>query len=197
MLREGDTPDRLRRAVYFATTNRGKFAEASALASEYSVALRRLNLKPPEIQSESVEEIARSSVLQLMKGCNPSPIMVEDAGLFIDALDGFPGPFSSYTCAKLGTEGILRLLRGRKDRGAHFKSVLAYAEGETEPLLFEGRTDGLIVHRSRGRRGFGFDPIFQPLNARKTFAEMTMAEKNRYSHRAQAFRKFARWYIAR
>lgn len=197
MLRNEAASNRLKRPVYFATTNRGKYEEVAALAAECGVTLRRLDLKPPEIQSESLGEIARTSALQLIEGANPTPIIVEDAGLFIEALNGFPGPFSSYTYAKLGTEGILKLLKGRRDRGAHFLSVIAYADGEAPPLLFEGRADGLITHHSRGTYGFGFDPIFQPLDTRKTFAEMTTTEKNMYSHRAQAFRKFAHMYLSK
>jgi XTP/dITP diphosphohydrolase len=197
MLRNEAASKSLKRPVYFATTNRGKYEEVAALATECRVALRRLDMKPPEIQSESLGEIARTSALQLIGGGNPSPIIVEDAGLFIEALNGFPGPFSSYTYAKLGTEGILKLLKGRRDRGAYFLSVIAYADGETPPILFEGRADGLITNRSRGTFGFGFDPIFQPLDTKKTFAEMTTAEKNQYSHRAQAFRKFTHLYLSK
>ncbi|MEM3737378.1 MAG: XTP/dITP diphosphatase [Candidatus Bathyarchaeia archaeon] len=183
--------------VYFATTNSGKFAEVAALASEYGIVLRRLDLKPPEIQSERLEDVASNSALQLLRDGNPLPLLVEDAGLFIYALNGFPGPFSSYVYAKLGVEGILRLLEDMDDRRAYFESVVAYAYGEGQPLLFEGKVEGVIVHQSRGRYGFGFDPIFQPLDKHQTFAEMTMEEKNSCSHRAKAFRKFAGWYTTK
>jgi len=192
----GEGSEGRRSPIHFATTNVGKFSEVWASASEYGIDLRRLRLKPPEIQSDSLEEIARTSALHIIRGGSPQPVMVEDAGLFIDALKGFPGPYSAYTYAKLGMGGILKLLEGQRNRRAHFACVIAYAESE-RLRLFGGRVEGLIVDRPRGRRGFGFDPIFQPLNQPKTFAEMTTREKNAYSHRIQAFRKLARWDVAK
>ncbi|MBC7129713.1 non-canonical purine NTP pyrophosphatase, partial [Candidatus Bathyarchaeota archaeon] len=79
---------------------------------------------------------------------------------------------------------------------AKFRSVIAYFSEELEsPICFKGEVKGEITRENRGgASGFGFDPVFKPEKSEKTFAEMTVQEKNRYSHRAKAFRKFAKWY---
>jgi XTP/dITP diphosphohydrolase len=90
-------------------------------------------------------------------------------------------------------------MAGTMDRQAKFQSVIAYLDQTlTEPLCFFGECNGEITTAERteqGKLGFGFDPIFQPEANSKTFAEMTIKEKNGYSHRAMAIRKFAEWYI--
>jgi XTP/dITP diphosphohydrolase len=125
---------------------------------------------------------------------------VEDAGLFISRLSGFPGPYSAYVYKTIHNDGILKLLEGSKERDAKFQSVIGYCDQETvcEPIFFEGVVNGEITlteRKEQGKSGFGFDPIFEPSGIEKTFAEMTIIEKNRYSHRAMAIRKFAEWYI--
>ncbi|NOZ89276.1 MAG: RdgB/HAM1 family non-canonical purine NTP pyrophosphatase, partial [Crenarchaeota archaeon] len=121
-----------------------------------------------------------------------TPVAVEDAGLFVDALSGFPGPYSSYVYKTIGVHGILRLLEGEENRAARFVSVIAYA-GPWGVQLFRGEVKGSIAAEPRGSGGFGFDPIFIPEGADKTFAEMNIEEKNMYSHRARAARKLCSW----
>ena len=83
-------------------------------------------------------------------------------------------------------------------RNAYFRSVVAFCDLEEDLLkCFHGKIEGRITREERGSSGFGFDPLFMPLNCRgKTFAEMSMKEKNNNSHRAEAFQKFARWYVS-
>jgi XTP/dITP diphosphohydrolase len=119
---------------------------------------------------------------------------VEDAGLFIEALNGFPGPFSSYVYKTIGTQGVLRLMRGIKNRNALFLSAVAFCKPKSDPQVFVGKVDGVITLKERGGYGFGFDPIFQPKGKKKTFAEMRRGEKNKFSHRAKALRNFAEWF---
>jgi len=90
-------------------------------------------------------------------------------------------------------------LQGVQNRSARFQSVIAFCDSEhsCQPLCFQGEVEGTITDVERteqGKSGFGFDPIFQPKGCIRTFAEMTIAEKNGYSHRAAAIRKFAEWY---
>jgi XTP/dITP diphosphohydrolase len=90
-------------------------------------------------------------------------------------------------------------MEGIRDRRATFQSVISYCDAQTllDPVSFYGESRGEITteeRREQGKSGFGFDPIFQPEGSSKTFAEMTIAEKNGYSHRAMAIRKFAEWY---
>jgi XTP/dITP diphosphohydrolase len=156
-----------------------------------------LRVKGDEIQSDSLKEIAEASAINAFKR-NRLPIFVEDAGLFIDALSGFPGPYAAYVYKTIHNSGILSLMENIVDRHAKFQSVIAYCD-ETlcEPKCFEGESNGEITateRKAQGKSAFGFDPIFQPVGSNKTFAEMTIEEKNCFSHRAMAIDKFAAWY---
>jgi len=181
--------------VFFATNNINKFNEARKVLSRYEIAVGMLRVKNMEIQSESLEEIAKASAIHAYRQCG-LPIIVEDAGLFIEALNGFPGPYASYVYKTIGNEGLLKLMKDTNNRKARFQSMVAYLYEDLEsPICFKGEVLGEITQTVRkGSSGFGFDPVFKPMHSDKTFAEMSIAEKNRYSHRAKAFRKFARWY---
>jgi len=185
------------RVVFFATGNIHKFNEGRSILTELDIAVGMLRVKDTEIQSDSLKEIAQTSAQEAFKRCH-LPIIVEDAGLFIDALNGFPGPYAAYAYKTIGNKGLLKLMKSMEDRKARFQSAIAYCDSEAEaPVVFEGEAKGEITvnERSRsGKSGFGFDPIFRPSGSIKTFAEMTLEEKNGFSHRAKAVRKFAEWY---
>ena len=185
------------RVIFFATRNIHKFNEARKVLAEHKIAVGMLRAKALEIQSDSLEEIAKTSVVDAFKRCN-LPLIVEDAGLFIDALNGFPGPYAAYAYKTIGNKGLLKLMESIENRKARFHSVIAYYSAELKsPICFKGEVAGEITREKRiGKResGFGFDPIFKPAKSNKTFAEMAIVEKNKYSHRAQALRKFAEWY---
>jgi XTP/dITP diphosphohydrolase len=185
------------RVTFFATNNVHKFNEARNVLKEYGIAVGMLRIKDLEIQSDSLEEIAKASVMDAFKKCN-LPVVVEDAGLFIDALKGFPGPYAAYVYETIGNEGLLRIMNGVRNRRAAFESAVAYCSaGSKSPMCFMGGVAGEITEEERKGNddsGFGFDPIFKPSNSSKTFAEMLIAEKNRFSHRAKALHNFAEWY---
>ena len=122
-------------------------------------------------------------------------VLVEDSGLFVNALNGFPGPYSSYVHATIGVEGLVRLMNQKVRREAYFQASLAVASPRGTSQAFSGRAYGTISHKPAGKQGFGFDPIFIPKGTRKTFAQGGSQFKDRYSHRAIAFRKLALWYI--
>jgi len=187
------------KVVFFATNNINKFNEARKVLSRYGVAMGMLRVKTLEIQSDSLQEIAENSV-QYAYRKSGMPIFVEDAGLFINSLSGFPGPYAAYVYKTIHNSGILKLMEEVKDRSATFRSVISYCDDKTvcQPVSFQGGSKGEITtseRRAQGKSGFGFDPIFQPAGSSITFAEMTIAEKNGYSHRADAIRKFAKWYV--
>lgn len=171
----------------FVTGNAGKFREAQALLAARDIPLERADVPTLEIQSDDLEEVAALKALQLLGTVRP-PYFLEDAGLFVGSLAGFPGPYSSHAYRTIGCGGILRLLRGRTGaaRAAHFEAVVAYVDPRGSLHLFLGVARGRIADRPRGRNGFGFDPIFLPRASRRTFAEMTAADKNRISHRGRA-----------
>jgi XTP/dITP diphosphohydrolase len=182
------------KVAYFVTSNLHKFQEARRILSEYKIATAKLKVSAIEIQDESTENIAKYSAQDAVKNCR-LPLFVEDAGLFIEALNCFPGPYSKYAYNTVGLKGILKLMKNIENRNAHFLSVVAFATPEEQPTCFVGKVEGTISLQEQGTKGFGYDPIFEPLEGDgKTFAEMTTEEKNRYSHRGEALRKFAEWY---
>ncbi len=176
------------------TSNPGKAEEFKELFSEYGLRFRIEPMKTPEIQAVDLKLIAESSAVYAYSVLR-EPVMVEDAGLFIDTLNGFPGPFSSYVFKTIGINGVLKLLEGVEDRRARFLSVIAFYSPITEPVkIFTGEVEGYISKEPRGSKGFGFDPIFVPTEGDgRTFGEMDVSEKNKFSHRARSARKFIEW----
>lgn len=182
--------------AFFVTGNTHKFHEARNVLFKFNIATVMLNIETVEIQHDDLRKIATTSASDAARKSG-LPVFVEDAGLFIKALNGFPGPYSNYVYRTIGTKGILKSMENINQRDAYFHSVVAFCNPneKTEPLCFEGRVDGKITYKERGKQGFGFDPIFEPFGGRgTTFAKMSTEEKNRYSHRAKALRKFAKWY---
>ena len=184
------------RLAFFVTSNVHKFNEARRVLSEYKVATAMLKIEAVEIQDDNLENIAKASAIDAVKNCS-LPIVVEDAGLFIEALNGFPGPYSSYVYRTIGPRGILKLMENVDKRDAYFQSVVAFTSPEETPKCFYGKAKGKISLEERGKSGFGFDPIFESSGGgNRTFAEMTTTEKNKHSHRAEVLRKFAKWYTS-
>jgi XTP/dITP diphosphohydrolase len=184
------------RVIFLATGNFHKFNEARRILAEYNIASGMLRVRNVEIQSDSLAEIATASVVDAFNRSH-LPVIVEDAGLFVDALKGFPGPYAAYVYKTISNPGMLKLMENVDDRKATFRSAIAYYDGQSEPVCFEGEAVGRIAYDEvwgNLKTGFGFDPIFLPSGSEKTFAEMTIEEKNGFSHRANAMRKFAEWY---
>lgn len=171
--------------IAFVTSNPGKVAEAQArlrpLGHEVVGVARELQ----EIQADSLGAVARHKAETLRDDLAP-PYFCEDAGLFVDSLQGFPGVYSSHAFRTLGCQGILRLLEGSPRRAAHFEAVIAYRDPARRVHLLAGRSDGEITTEPRGEGGFGFDPIFRPRGSPRTFAELAPAEKGALSHRGRA-----------
>jgi XTP/dITP diphosphohydrolase len=190
---EEDTLTEAKSTVYFATGNEGKYKEAARVADAFGIRLKHLKFNKLEIQSSSLQEIA-SYAARHAAGMTRRPVVAEDAGLFVNALHGFPGPYSSYVLETIGYQGILRLMNRVKTRDAHFQAVVAFCRPGRSPACFSGVVRGVISRNAKGSQGFGFDPIFIPHRLSQTFAELDVDQKNRLSHRAQAFAKFFRWY---
>ena len=123
----------------------------------------------------------------------------DDSGLEVSALGGKPGVYSaryagSHRNAEDNTQKILEELKGVNDRQAQFRTVIAMVLGGAE-YLFEGIIKGEISNRPLGKNGFGYDPIFIPEKQRLTFAQLTLTEKNKISHRSRAFEKLIKFLI--
>ena len=176
--------------VLFASSNLHKFKEAKTILQNFNISLGFYKYDLEEIQSDELREIAKNKGKQAFQKCK-KPVIVEDDGLFIDSLNGFPGPYSSYVFKKIGNQGILNLLNQK--RKAKFLSVI-YFYDKNNQKSFESTVDGLISRKITGK-GWGYDPIFIPSNFQKTFAQLK--NKNEISHRFKALKKFSNWYLNR
>ncbi len=171
--------------LYLVSSNRHKYEEFRRMLSDI-VEVHWIQADYLEPQRDNLEEVAITSALWLADHL-PKPFFLEDAGLFIHALGGFPGPFSSYVFSKLGNEGVIKLMYGVMDRRAEFVSVIALHTGR-ELLTFVGKSKGEISTEPRGG-GWGFDPIFIPEGSEgRTFGELG-EEKDKFSHRGAAVRE--------
>ncbi|MDX1642336.1 MAG: RdgB/HAM1 family non-canonical purine NTP pyrophosphatase [Balneolaceae bacterium] len=122
------------------------------------------------------------------------PSIADDTGLEVEALEGAPGVYSARYAGEDATyqdnvDKLLRELDGERNRKAQFRTVIAFVTGENE-YLFEGVCKGEILTEQRGEKGFGYDPVFQPMGYEKTFAELDSQEKNKISHRGKALERF-------
>ncbi|MGQ4914891.1 MAG: XTP/dITP diphosphatase [Candidatus Asgardarchaeia archaeon] len=179
--------------LFFITSNEHKFREVSQILKAYNVNIKWYKVKYTEIQADQIEEIALQSAKLLATRLN-FDFFLEDTGLFIDVLNGFPGPFSAYVYRTIGNNGILRLLQHVENRNAYFKTCVAYYNSREKTIhTFVGVMEGRISYKIRGEQ-WGFDPIFIPKGYKKTYAEMG-SEKNKISHRTKAIEKFALWYV--
>jgi XTP/dITP diphosphohydrolase len=174
------------------TENPNKFREAESILSTKGIRIRQLKRAKIEIQDSSLEKIARHAIKTALVD-HPGLLLVEDSGLFIDALGGFPGPFSSYVFETIGLKGILGLIEGR-NRSAYFQTSIAVGSASIPPRTFTGIVRGSISRKIVGSAGFGYDPIFIPEGFDETFGQTGQEFKNKKSHRARAFLKFAKWY---
>ena len=177
-----------------ATGNQHKFEEYKQLLDGQDVELKSLNDFPnytePEENGNSFAENAAIKALAASKYCS-AVAFADDSGLEVAALDGRPGIYSSRY-APSDPERIARVLdemKDKSDRKARFVCVIAVAFNGEVIASFEGEVTGTILDAPRGENGFGYDPIFQPDGFDKSFAELTQEEKNRISHRANAYAK--------
>ncbi|MFB5598600.1 MAG: non-canonical purine NTP pyrophosphatase [Nitrososphaeraceae archaeon] len=180
--------------LFFVSSNINKFLEVKSILKD-RLRGSRLNFYKfaiTEIQSNDIEVIALEKAKSAYNNAKV-PILIEDDGLFINSLNGFPGPYSSFIYNTIGNKGILQLMKRKTERTAFFKSIFVYNDG-THLKLFNGEVNGRISTKiSDG--GWGFDPIFIPEKSYISMGKMYVKEeKNKYSHRKIALEKFIPWY---
>ena len=181
--------------LIFATNNQHKVDETKSIPG---INYRIISLKEAEINIDipepynTLEENAteKSNVVYKLTG---SDCFSEDTGLEVDALNGKPGVKSARyagdeSSSEKNIEKLLLKMKGSENRTAQFRSVLSLMLNGTE-YKFEGICKGTILAYTRGQEGFGYDPVFLPEGATRTFAEMDMEEKNKFSHRKKAMDK--------
>jgi len=176
--------------VLFATSNAHKVAEATRSGKPYAIGFSQVNVIYPEVRAESVTKVAAEGAKYVFDQLKRS-VIVEDSGLFIDSLNGFPGVYSAYAFKRLGNEGIIDLLAKKEDRSAHFLSAVGYASRDGIKV-FEGRVDGTITSEEIGDGGFGYDPVFLPAGEKKTFGQ-DPKRKDAISHRKIAIEELCRF----
>ncbi len=168
--------------INFITSNKNKFEEAKKLISE----IDHLSLDLNEIQEMDSKKVIEHKIIEAFK-VHDGPFIVEDSGIRFFALNGFPGPLAKWFLKSLGVKKIYDLIhKSGEDDKAEATCVLGYAKSPKEIVYFEGVIWGKIVS-PRGENGFGHDSIFMPEGQDKTFAEMSMEDKNKYSSRSKAF----------
>ena len=175
--------------VLFVSSNKNKFYEAKKILFKDDINLGFFKTSLKEIQANSLKEIAAQKADEAFRRIQ-KPLIIEDAGLFIESLNGFPGPFSSYVFKTIGNLGILRLVK--TNRKAKFQSVVAYCDNKYGVVLFDAKVEGKISKNPKGK-GWGYDPIFIPQNQNKTYA--MLSNKNELSHRFRALKKFSNWFV--
>lgn len=170
-------------AIYFVTGNEGKFREAKALLPQ----LERINFDLPEEQSLD-PQLVIAKKLEVARTRHDGPLIVEDTSLYLEGLNGFPGPLIKWMLHAVGNQGIYELASAIRNRGATAKTVIGYDDGNGNVHFFEGEVDGRIV-APYGNEGFGWDEIFKPNGLDETFAEMGDDFKPEFSMRTQAFKR--------
>lgn len=185
--------------LVLASGNKGKLAEFQRLLDGLDVQIHSMK-DYPEI-GEIVEDgstFAGNALIKARAVCKATgkPAMADDSGLAVDALNGAPGIYSARFAGEQRSDAdnnakVLRLMEtvADADRTARFFCVIAIVLPDGREYTVEGTCEGIILHALRGEGGFGYDPLFYVESMNKTFAELTMEEKNRISHRGHANRK--------
>lgn len=184
--------------VLLCTGNPGKVAELRALLPPGLVVRGLAELGLPLDLPENGTTLEANALEKARFGHRHSglPAIADDTGLEVAALDGAPGVFSARYAgeardAAANIAKLLQALQGVTDRAARFRTVIAWVDDAGE-RTFEGTVEGVITEAPHGTGGFGYDPVFRPLFADLTFAEMDARLKNATSHRGQALWKLAR-----
>ncbi len=177
-----------------ATRNKNKLREFREILQGQEIEIRSLDDFGPTPEAvedgDSFDENAYKKAIHTAKILG-LPAIADDSGLVVDALNGAPGVYSARYAGENATDDdncqkLLKALEGVEDRRAHFQCVLSIAVPSGPALTYEGRCDGIIIDEKRGDNGFGYDPLFYFTELGKTFAELSLAEKNAVSHRGKA-----------
>lgn len=177
-------------SLLLVTGNRGKLAEARRLTKALGVALSSIEIDLPEIQSLDMEAVLAAKARQAFEVAR-RPVVVEETGLELAALNGFPGPLVKWMLDAIGAEGLARTALALGNPRAKAVCLLLWTDGEST-RLGRGETSGELVLPARGDRGFGWDPVFSPDGEGRTYGELSEREKDELGHRGRAWRDLLR-----
>ncbi|MFZ5775976.1 MAG: XTP/dITP diphosphatase [Thermodesulfobacteriota bacterium] len=185
--------------IVLATRNQGKVKELREMLKDFPVEIKSLADFGPT--PEAVEDGATFDENAYKKAHFTAkvlglPCIADDSGLVVEALDGAPGVYSARYAGEKATDDenidkLLKEMAGKTDRRAAFECVISIAVPSGPALTYEGRCEGEILEARRGNDGFGYDPVFYCPSLGKSFAEASMEEKNRVSHRGRAMAEMA------
>jgi non-canonical purine NTP pyrophosphatase (RdgB/HAM1 family) len=175
--------------LYFITGNKNKFEEAKAILS----GVEQLDIDLPEMQDLDAKNIIEAKLAEALKH-KKGEFMVEDTSLYMDCLNGLPGPFIKWFLKSIGNNGLAGLAERLGNNKAEAKTIIGYAGKDGDIHFFEGSIRGKII-APQGETNFGWDPIFQPDGFDKSFAEMGKEEKNKISMRKVALEKLKDFLI--
>ena len=184
--------------IILATNNAHKLKEVREILSPHKITvygLNDLNLKPEDVEENATTYSGNALIkAKAVQKLTTLPIIADDSGLEIEALDNQPGLHSARFASKYGghenaIKAILEDLKKKDNRKARFVCDIILLNKDEKPLLFEGIVPGHIAKEPYGKGGFGYDPIFVCDELNKTYAEMTQEEKNKVSHRGKALKK--------
>jgi XTP/dITP diphosphohydrolase len=191
----------VRPTIVIATHNKDKLREIRRILGRGPFAVKGLDdFPPPYTVRETGKTLEENALLKARKAVQRTghAALSDDSGLEVEALAGRPGVYSArfagYGCSYAdNNRKILRLMKGlpRGKRRATFRCVVALVTAKGKERLFQGRCPGWIVEDMQGKEGFGYDPIFEPRGEGRTFAALSLAQKNKISHRAKAFQRAA------
>lgn len=173
------------------TGNRGKLAEARRLlaAGFPGVEVEGVEIDLPEIQSGEIDEVLRAKADEAWRRLG-RPLVVEETGLYLSAMNGFPGPLVKWMLEAVGPAGIARTAQALGDDRVEARCRLLFKDGARE-VVAQGSTHGRLVLPGRGSGGFGWDPVFLPDGETGTYGELSAADKDRIGHRGRAWRDLA------
>lgn len=184
--------------IVLATNNAHKLKEVREILSPHKIVvygLSDLGLKPEEVD-ENADTYCGNALIKAraVQKLTTLPIIADDSGLEIEAMDNKPGLHSARFAIECGGHDsaikyILHLLKDKENRKARFVCNIVLLNVEEKPLLFEGIAPGVIALEKYGEGGFGYDPVFISDELGKTFAEASEEEKNKASHRGKALKK--------
>ena len=179
--------------IFFVTGNRMKAAEAEDIMELFGIRIEQKIIKIEEVQDPDAEKVAVKKAEEAFRVIK-KPLLVEDTGLYIKAMHGYPGTMIKHFFDSIGPGGIVDFLKG-SDRAAEAVTVVAFADNMGKVVTFKGVVKGKISDYVSESRGFHWDSIFIPEGCSRTYAEMSQEQKNRISQRRKALEKFAKWLL--
>jgi len=188
------------RRLCIATANRHKVREIGKILSGYSITLKQKNIPLVEPCEGSLEDVALEKARQAFSKLK-KPVIAEDTGIYLSAYRKFPGIMAKRVYLQLGFEGLLALIKAKKNKKAHFKTVICFmwGKGKNQHRFFSGVCRGTLLTKvvCPKKDRLPYEKIFVPEGYRKAMVRISLPEKNKISHRAQAAHKLGKYLRSR